>query len=255
MPLSLTWEDDEHVHGGWVERAFSVQDARGSVPALFWRPAASGRLRPGLMLLGHGGSGHKRSDQIVGLGRWFAGRAGVAAVAIDGPYHGDRVPAAVPAPVYQALIAQEGIEAVVNRMVVDWRAVVDALDGEGLVDGARLGYHGMSMGARFGLPLAADLGGRLRCLVIGKFGLEQNAAMDPRLMRPQLFKAAARSVFAPTLFHVQWDDAIFPRSRQLELFGLLASRTKRLIGCSGPHTESPPDAVQIWQAFAARHLG
>jgi hypothetical protein len=111
------------------------------------------------------------------------------------------------------------------------------------------------MGARFGLPLAADLGGRLRCLVIGKFGLEQNAAMDPRLMQPQLFKEAARSVFAPSLFHLQWDDAIFPRSGQLELFGLLASRTKRLLSCSGPHTESPPDSVEIWRGFAARHLG
>ena len=73
-------------------------------------------------------------------------------------------------------------------------------------------------------------------------------------MQPQLFKEAARSVFAPSLFHLQWDDAVFPRSGQLELFGLLASRTKRLLSCSGPHTESPPDAVEIWQAFAARHL-
>ena len=131
VPLSLTWEDDEQVRGGCVERAFSVRDHRGSVPAVFWRPAASEPLRPALMLLGHGGSGHKRSDQIVALGRWFAGRAGVAAVAIDGPYHGDRVPAVLPASVYQALIGEEGIEAVVNRMVVDWRLVVDTLTGRG----------------------------------------------------------------------------------------------------------------------------
>ena len=138
VPLNLTWEDDEHVHGGCVQRAFSVGTARSSVPALFWRPEVTGPLRPALMLLGHGGSGHKRSDQIVRLGRWFAGTAGVAAVAIDGPYHGDRVPAPVPAPVYQALIAQEGIEAVINRMVADWRSVVDMLDGEGFVDGGGL---------------------------------------------------------------------------------------------------------------------
>ena len=90
--------------------------------------------------------------------------------------------------------------------------------------------------------------------MIGKFGLEQNAGMDPRLMQPQLFKEAARSVFAPTLFHVQWDDAIFPKTGQLELFGLLASRTRRLVARRGPHTESPPEAVQIWRRFAARHL-
>jgi len=147
VPLNLTWEDDEHVHDGCVERAFSVRTSRSSIPALFWRPELSGLPRPAPMLLGHGGSRHKQSDQIVRLARWFAGKAGLAAVAIDGPYHGDRVLAPVPAPVYQALIAEEGIEAVVHRMIADWRSVADTLDAEGLVDGARLGYHGMSMGA------------------------------------------------------------------------------------------------------------
>ena len=67
------------------------------------------------------------SDQIVGLGRWLAGRAGVAAVAIDGPYHGDRVPAAVPVPVYQALIAEQGIDAVVNRIIAVRRPTASRL--------------------------------------------------------------------------------------------------------------------------------
>jgi hypothetical protein len=40
--------------------------------------------------------------------------------------------------------------------------------------------------------------------------------------------AAARAVSAPVLYHVQWDDAIFPRAGQFELFDALASADKRL---------------------------
>ena len=100
----------------------------------------------------------QRSDQIVRLGRWFAGKAGVAAVA-SCPYHGDRVPALVPAPVYQPPRARRASRRVTDRMVADWRLVVDLLDGEGFVDGGRLGYHGMSMVSAVWLPLAGGLDG------------------------------------------------------------------------------------------------
>lgn len=74
-------------------------------------------------------------------------------------------------------------------------------------------------------------------------------------MQPQRFKEAARSVSAPSLFHLQRDDDIFPSRGQLELLDLVAANTKLLVAFRGPHTESPPDAVKIWQAFAAHHLG
>lgn len=153
-----------------VEQPFSLHGPRGVVPGLLWTAESTTVRRP-LVLLGHGGSGHKRAARIVELGRWFVAERGIAAAAIDGPYHGDRVPAPLSVSEYQRRITAEGPDAVVDRMVVDWQAVVDEFRDDGLI--GSVGYVGMSMGARFGLPFAAATCSLLRCGVFGKFGLDQ----------------------------------------------------------------------------------
>ena len=60
---------------------------------------------------------------------------------------------------------------------------------------------------------------------------------------------------APTLFHVQWDDDLFPRRGQLALFDLIGSADKRLIAYAGVHDVTHPSAITAWQAFVADHLG
>jgi dienelactone hydrolase len=238
--------------GTGTERPFLLRQPEGPVPGVLWSPR--GEARPPLALLAHGGSGHKRTGRHVRMGRWLAS-AGVAAVAIDGPHHGDRVQAPLAAAVYQPLIAAEGITRFTARVTGEWLAAVAALAALGLADENRVSVFGMSMGARYGLPLAAALGPRLRCAVLGKFGLAEAPPVHPGLHAPTLTRAAARAVRAPVLFHVQWDDELFPRDGQFALFGVLGSPDKRLVARPGPHGGTHPGDEAAWAQFLARWQG
>jgi dienelactone hydrolase len=250
---SVEWVGQPVAHGNMVERSFRLSRPVSEVPGVAWLPSG-GESAPPVVLLGHGGSGHKRSDRIVALARWFAAEAGLAAVAIDGPYHGERVDPPLDVAEYQARIVAEGIEVVLDRMAGDWQATVAGLGSLGVIDASRVAYVGVSMGTRFGLPFAAAMGDRLRCVVFGKFGLYQGPALNDGLAAPGRFAADARRVCAPVLFHLQWHDEIFPRDGQLALFDLLGSADKQLIGYAGPHAETRQDAIAIWRDFVVRQL-
>lgn len=251
---SLEWIERRVVQDGVVEQSFRLGRASGTVPAVLWLPPSPVPAPP-LVLLGHGGSGHKRSERIVSLAEWFASHARLAALAIDGPYHGVRVSAPMAVAEYQARIAAEGIEVVLDRIAGDWRATVAALGALNIVDTSNLGYVGMSMGTRFGLPFAAAMGDQLRCVAFGKFGLRQGPARHAGLGVPERIAKDAQQITAPALFHVQWHDEIFPREGQLALFDLLGSQDKQLAGYAGRHAETKPAAVALWREFTSCHLG
>ena len=236
----------EEASAGCTERSFMLRRPV-PVPGVLWTQPAT--VPQATVLLFHGGSGHKRSERHLQMGRWLASTPGLAVIAIDGPYHGDRVPAPMAPSAYQQLIADEGIESVTARMTADWLAAVSALADLGLADDAHVSVFGMSMGARFGLPAAAALGPRLQCAVLGKFGLREAAPLHPGLRAPGLMAAAAHAVSAPLLYHVQWDDEIFPRDGQFELFDALASADKQLIARPGPHARTHPGDQTSWQDF------
>lgn len=244
----VEWQGEE-AGGGCTERSFLLRRPSGTVPGVLWSPGD--RVPRATVLLFHGGSGHKRSERQLRMGRSLAS-AGLAVIAIDGPYHGDRVPAPMAAPAYQRLIVDEGIEKVTGRMTADWLDAVSALAGQGLADAARVSVFGMSMGARFGLPAAAALGPRLQCAVLGKFGIRQVPPLHPGLRAPGLIAAAARAVSAPVLCHVQWNDELFPRDGQFELFDALGSADKQLIARQGGHGSTHPDDEAFWQGFIKR---
>lgn len=148
---------------GVAERSFLLSRRSGAVPGVLW--SLDTPARPPTVLLSHGGSGHKRCERHIRMGHWLASATGLAVVAI----------------VYQQLIVDEGIQSVTARMTEDWLETVSALAAHDLSDDANVSVFGMSMGARFGLPVAAALGTRLRCAVFGKFGVRQTEAIHPGL--------------------------------------------------------------------------
>jgi len=245
----IKWLGQE-TSAGCIERLFLLDSVQGPVPGVLWSPAATAPRAT--VLLFHGGSGHKRCERHLRMGRWLASTAGLAVIAIDGPHHGDRVAAPLAPSVYQQLIVDEGIERVTARMTADWLAAVSVLAGLGLADETRVSVFGMSMGARFGLPTAAALGPRLRCAVLGKFGISQVLPLHPGLCAPAFMAGAARAICAPVLYHVQWDDEIFPRDGQFDLFDALACADKQLIARGGPHARTHPDDEAAWQEFIRR---
>ena len=66
MVEALDWIGRAAAHDGVVEREFRLSRTAGTVPGALWMPPTAG-ANPPLVLLGHGGSGHKQSDRIVSL--------------------------------------------------------------------------------------------------------------------------------------------------------------------------------------------
>lgn len=216
--------------------------------------AAAGQRAPPVVLLGHGGSGHKRNERNVRLARWLATNAGIASLAIDGPFHGDRAVTGHGPDDYQHLVLREGAREVQDRMLHDWLEVLHQADGAGWVDAGRVAVIGMSMGARYGLPVCAALSGRLRCAVIGKFGLVQGRHLPAGLAVDDVIVDAASKITGPVMQHVQWHDEVFTLRGQLELFELLASPDKQLRGRPGVHATTHLDDETAWCEYVASHV-
>ncbi len=94
---SLQWTQNEKSTDGVVECGFKVTRDGQAIPGVLWRPAETAGPKP-LVLMGHGGSGHKCNDRMQMLGRLFSVTYGWCAAAIDGPVHGDRGPVSGPHP-------------------------------------------------------------------------------------------------------------------------------------------------------------
>jgi dienelactone hydrolase len=248
---TFEWKDDGLCEGQVLERQFVIKGGKKPVPGIMWAPEVIEKPVP-LVLFGHGGSGHKRVARALMLGRRFAGVSQFAMVAIDGPAHGDRKN---PGEYDQAAAMSEGgVENVVDGMVADWTVTLDHFSGMDLIDAGRVAYIGFSMGTRFGLPFVAAAGGKLRCAALGKNALAAKlAASAPAHSGDRLSKDAPK-IKIPLLFHMQWDDELFARDSQCDLFDLIGSEDKRLISYPGPHARSTSESVDHWCAFIENHL-
>lgn len=254
---------DETTTDGVVRRRFdlTVEDQR--VPGLHWRP--DGVQAPtATILIGHGGFQSKEAPNIVELAAQLAHERGYATIALDAPGHGERRTAEQVRQQAETLerlrtrgvddAARRGRERVVNetatatdaaggpsrppRMAREWMALLDEL-GPG-----DYGYWGVSMGARYGIPLlAAD--DRIGCAVLGLFGMLPDPA----------FRVQVESITVPLLFLFQHDDELMTPADGLALWAAFGSREKTMHINPGPHVGIPTFERDASAAFYARHLG
>jgi dienelactone hydrolase len=239
----MEWIGEPIVERGVREQRFDVRCDGRRVPALLWRPEVE-KDAPPVALLGHGGSLHKRADYILATARRLA-RRGLAAIAIDGPAHGDRRPDHGSDPESTRRDFEQTWQrgSITDETNADWRAALAAVQellGEGPV-----GYFGLSMGTMMGVPLVAAEP-RIRAAVLGLMGV-----WGPTRER---IAADAKAVRCPVRFLVQWDDEIVPRATALDLFDRLGSREKSLRAHPGRHVQVPPDEMRAVADFLTEHL-
>jgi dienelactone hydrolase len=132
------------------------------------------------------------------------------------------------------------------KHTAEWKAALDAVQGLDFIGkGQKIGYWGVSMGTRYGVPFVAAEP-RVTCAIFGLFpaapGLEPHTE-------------AARSIKIPLLFVLQWNDELFKREQGLALFEAFGSEEKTLHMNPGPHTGIPPRERASWGPFWKSHLG
>jgi dienelactone hydrolase len=232
-------------------QVLTVNRAGHVVPSVLWRPSSQGR--PPVVLVAHGGSGYKTDEFIIRMAGQLRPR-GIAVLAIDAPFHGDRSVPGDGQRSYLDHMASQGMTEVCEETCADWVVALDAASGHA-VDTTRVGFIGLSMGSNFGIPLCAQLGDRLRCAVVGKLGLVVAGGYPSIVAASDAVTGAAQRLTAPVLMHMQWDDEVFTRDGQLALFDLIGSSDKTLHARPGPHGFTHPEDEQSWVSFVARHLG
>ncbi|MFN3514908.1 MAG: hypothetical protein ACK41C_17815 [Phenylobacterium sp.] len=210
-----------------------------------------------MILMGHGGSQHKKVANIEAAAQSHARELGYATVAIDAPGHGDRVTREEAEKARAAALAagqraRQGDRPRASRIpgnapkaVAEWKAVLDAVQALDMVGaGGPVGYWGVSMGTRFGVPFVAEEP-RIACAVFGLFGV------FPGL---EDHKAAAEKIRIPVMFVYQWDDELMSRDQGLALFDAFGSPEKTMHVNPGGHLAIPAHERDAWLAFWRRHL-
>lgn len=253
----------ETVELGVVERHFVLKTADDTVPGICWSPEAAAGPRP-TVLLGHGGTQHKRAPNVLALGRRFVRHLGFSAVALDAPGHGERVVdhdaaerqraalearlAAGPGGGPRAFGADEAAAWVerTRKGVLEWKALLDDLDQQRSVHDGRYGYWGLSMGTAIGLPFVATEP-RIAAAVLGLAGLGGRPGAEE-------LGRLARSLEVPVLLVEQWDDELVTRDAALALFDAIGSSDKALHVHPGGHVETPLYERDVYDTFFARHL-
>jgi pimeloyl-ACP methyl ester carboxylesterase len=243
----------QRIEHGLAERRFVVERDGSAIPGMLW--TRDGAIKPApLVLVGHGGTGSKDSFHVLLARDYFTTVHGIAVAAIDGPAHGDRIPAGMTAEAAAGRMWDR--PDLVESMVSDWQATLDALLALGEFDGNAIGYYGVSMGAMFGIPFVAAEP-RISTAAMGLCAL-RGPSLDRRgevgVRFALRLAESARAIHCAVMFHVQWDDENFERESAIELHGLFGTEDKRLQSTPGPHGGMSAEARDSLNEFMARRL-
>ncbi len=247
------------VASGVLEIDFQITVSGQVVPCVVWKPDARATPQT-LVALGHGGSQHKKAENIRDRAIHYASHFGWCSLAIDAPTHGERVTpewadaerraterrlaGEVNAPSLGPLEKIAFLDALAGQAVPEWQAALDLTLGALVPTVVSIGYWGVSQGTWIGVPLLAQ-DKRFQCAVLGLAHLhpEHHALQE-----------AAGRIHIPLRFAFQWDDPIRSRAYGIALFNAFGSREKSMHINPGGHTEIPEAETASWDLFFQRHL-
>jgi dienelactone hydrolase len=241
-----------------IERRFDLKVGDQTVPGLHWLPEHATAPHP-TVLIGHGGTQHKRVPNVLGLARKLVAELGYGVVALDAPGHGDRMTAEERAEAEAFRAARQAggplpplaagrrarMAAATGQAVAEWQALLDDLGSDPRWADGPFGYWGVSMGTSFGIPLVAREP-RISAAVLGLNALREGSDQQ---------RASAEAITVPLLFLFQWDDELMTRDAGLALWDAFGSAEKTMHVNPGPHVGIPLFERDAAAAFYRRHLG
>jgi dienelactone hydrolase len=228
----------ENIEAGIKETRFDIEVDGVIVPGILWTPEGAEGTRP-LVVFGHGGRQHKRVSNILRMARDLVSNEHYAVMAIDGFGHGDRA----------AANETERRDRAEENMTAESMAAIDAVQKLSYVGDGPVGYWGVSMGTRFGVPLVAS-DSRFKAAVFGLFGLFPEGSTVPVGWGDD-----ARSIKVPLIFVYQRSDTLMTLQNGIDLFDAFGSSEKAMHINPGGHTDIPVSEREKWKPFFVSHLG
>ena len=256
----MEFKSAEKIDKGITQHEFEICVAGETVPGILWTPVPS-QAAASLIAMGHGGSQHKKSENIRTRALRYAKDFNWATLAIDAPKHGERISPEEAAleqaktlariqgkPGAPAMSIPEKIkylDDLAAQAVPEWQAAIDFVLNSTIVPpGIPLAYWGISQGSSIGIPLLAT-DQRFTCAVLGL------AQLHPEHTH---LKVAAQKIRIPLHFAFQWDDPIRERAYGFALFEAFGSKKKSMHIHPGGHIEVPVAEVNSWDNFFLQHL-
>jgi dienelactone hydrolase len=225
-----------------LDRTLDLTHGDEIVPANWLTPAAEEPV-PAVLLLHGFSSSRGRMSQAVGRPLLASG---VASLALDLPYHGERSTASGAMP--KNPLALVGAW---RTAVAEARAAVDWLTAQPEVDAARIGVIGYSLGGFLALMTAADEP-RLHVVALAAAGdlpdQTPYAAMVRSVVDPQ---RAARKLAGRPLLLLNGRRDTTTRPAQAERLFAAAEEPKSLLWYDGGHWPPPAAIDQVVQWMAA----